>query len=185
MRIEPFTEDHDQLRQTIRRWVAEEITPHAAEWEAEGIFPREVFTRAGDLGFLGLSVPEEWGSTQACRADEAAAGKETSDLNAACPHLRLEAVAATLPTSWASSCGTTLPETGAETRARSRRAAMSSLRSMDGREAPITVAPGRAAPGCGSVLAGGGGARGSGECCYWRHVTEGCLGLNLVRVNEL
>ena len=35
-------------------------------------------------------------------------------------------------------------------------------RSMDGREAAITVAPGRAAPGCGSVLAGGGGARGSG-----------------------
>ena len=63
MRIQPFTEDHDQLRQTIRRWVAEEITPHAAEWEAEGIFPREVFTRAGDLGFLGLSVPEEWGGS--------------------------------------------------------------------------------------------------------------------------
>ena len=41
---------------------------------------------------------------------------------------------------------------------------MSSSRSMDGREAAITVAPGRAAPGCGSVLAGGGGARGSGEC---------------------
>ena len=40
---------------------------------------------------------------------------------------------------------------------------MSSSRSMDGREAAITVAPGRAAPGCGSVLAGGGGARGSGE----------------------
>ena len=34
---------------------------------------------------------------------------------------------------------------------------------MDGREAAITVAPGRAAPGCGSVLAAGGGARGSGE----------------------
>ena len=45
---------------------------------------------------------------------------------------------------------------------------MSSSRSMNGREAAITVAPGRAAPGCGSVLAGGGepvgGARGSGEC---------------------
>ena len=63
MRIEPFTEDHDQLRQTIRRWVAEEITPHAAEWEAEGIFPREAFSRAGELGFLGLSVPEEWGGS--------------------------------------------------------------------------------------------------------------------------
>ena len=41
---------------------------------------------------------------------------------------------------------------------------MSSSRSMDGREAAITVAPGRAAPGCGSVLAGGGGARGSEQC---------------------
>ena len=60
MRIEPFSDEHTQLRATIRRWVSEELTPHIAEWEEAGIFPREVFSRAGELGFLGLSVPEEW-----------------------------------------------------------------------------------------------------------------------------
>ena len=51
--------------------------------------------------------------------------------------------AATLLTSWASSCGTTLSEMGAEIRARSRRAAISSSGAMVGREAAITVVPGR------------------------------------------
>ena len=61
---------------------------------------------------------------------------------------------------------------GRAPRGRPRRAAMSSSRSMDGREAAITVAPGRAAPGCGSVLAGGGGARGSGERVLWAATLE-------------
>jgi alkylation response protein AidB-like acyl-CoA dehydrogenase len=61
MRIEPFTAEHDQLRQTVRRWVAAEITPNVEAWEADGIFPREIFTRAGELGLLGLTVAEEDG----------------------------------------------------------------------------------------------------------------------------
>ena len=61
MRIEPFTEEHQQLRATIARWVADELTPNVEEWERAEIFPREIFTRAGELGFLGLSVEEEWG----------------------------------------------------------------------------------------------------------------------------
>src|SRR5262249_2492576 len=55
-----FTEDHDRLRESISRFVAKELAPHADEWE-ETTFPDWVFQRMGELGFLGLSVPEEYG----------------------------------------------------------------------------------------------------------------------------
>ncbi|MGI8802756.1 MAG: acyl-CoA dehydrogenase family protein [Solirubrobacteraceae bacterium] len=55
-----FTDEHDQLRESIRRFVARELAPHAEEWE-ETTFPDSVFRRMGELGFLGLSMPEEHG----------------------------------------------------------------------------------------------------------------------------
>ncbi len=55
-----FTDEHDQLRESIRRFVARELAPHAEEWE-ETTFPDWVFRRMGELGFLGLSMPEEHG----------------------------------------------------------------------------------------------------------------------------
>ena len=55
-----FTEDHDQLRESIRRFVIKELAPHAEEWE-ETTFPDSVFRRMGELGFLGLDKPEEYG----------------------------------------------------------------------------------------------------------------------------
>jgi alkylation response protein AidB-like acyl-CoA dehydrogenase len=55
-----FTDEHDQLRESIRRFVARELAPHAEEWE-ETTFPDWVFRRLGELGFLGLSMPEEYG----------------------------------------------------------------------------------------------------------------------------
>jgi alkylation response protein AidB-like acyl-CoA dehydrogenase len=55
-----FTDDHQQLRESIRRFVANELRPHAGEWERDG-FPDSVFTRMGELGFLGLDKPEEYG----------------------------------------------------------------------------------------------------------------------------
>jgi len=57
----PFTEEHDVLRDRVRRWVDDELLPHVDEWEAAGLFPDEVFRRAGELGFLGLSAPVEAG----------------------------------------------------------------------------------------------------------------------------
>lgn len=56
-----FTEEHDELRKSIRRFVENEIAPHVDEWEAVGEIPRELFERMGDLGFLGLHYPEEVG----------------------------------------------------------------------------------------------------------------------------
>jgi alkylation response protein AidB-like acyl-CoA dehydrogenase len=55
-----FTEEHDQLREAIRAFVLKELAPHAEEWE-ETTFPDWVFPRMGELGFLGLSYPEEYG----------------------------------------------------------------------------------------------------------------------------
>src|SRR4051812_48340602 len=59
--LPPFTDEHEQLRETIGRWVAAEIAPNVDEWEAAREFPRELYTRAGELGFLGLKYPEELG----------------------------------------------------------------------------------------------------------------------------
>jgi alkylation response protein AidB-like acyl-CoA dehydrogenase len=55
-----FTEEHDQLRDSIRRFVEKELRPHAEEWE-ETTFPDSAIQRLGELGFLGLSMPEEYG----------------------------------------------------------------------------------------------------------------------------
>jgi alkylation response protein AidB-like acyl-CoA dehydrogenase len=55
-----FTDEHQQLRESIRRFVIKELQPHAEEWE-ETTFPNWVFERMGELGFLGLDKPEEYG----------------------------------------------------------------------------------------------------------------------------
>ena len=55
-----FNEDHDRLRESIGAFVEKELTPHAEEWE-ETTFPDSVIKRMGELGFLGLSMPEEYG----------------------------------------------------------------------------------------------------------------------------
>jgi alkylation response protein AidB-like acyl-CoA dehydrogenase len=55
-----FTDEHEQLRESIRRFVINELQPHAEEWE-ETTFPNWVFTRMGELGFLGLDKPEAYG----------------------------------------------------------------------------------------------------------------------------
>lgn len=56
-----FTEEHEALRKVIRQFVKKEVKPYVDEWENEGIFPREIVKRMGDLGFLGLRYPEEVG----------------------------------------------------------------------------------------------------------------------------
>jgi alkylation response protein AidB-like acyl-CoA dehydrogenase len=55
-----FEEHHDRLRESIRAFVDKELAPHADEWE-ETTFPNLVIRRMGELGFLGLSMPEQYG----------------------------------------------------------------------------------------------------------------------------
>jgi citronellyl-CoA dehydrogenase len=57
-----FTEEHHQLRRTVREFVDKEIRPHSERWEDEGIFPaHEVFKKAAKLGLLGVNKPEAYG----------------------------------------------------------------------------------------------------------------------------
>ncbi len=55
-----FTEEHEALRESIHAFVMRELAPVAEEWE-ETTFPDWVFHRMGELGFLGLSMPEAYG----------------------------------------------------------------------------------------------------------------------------
>src|SRR6204780_1831711 len=55
-----FTDEHEQLRESITKFASKELAPHADEWE-ETTFPDWVFTRMGELGFLGLDKPEVYG----------------------------------------------------------------------------------------------------------------------------
>jgi acyl-CoA dehydrogenase len=59
--LPPFGEEHEELRETVSRFVAKEIAPNVDEWEAAREFPRELYARCAELGFLGLKFPEELG----------------------------------------------------------------------------------------------------------------------------
>ena len=57
----PFSEDHELFRESLRRFVQEEILPHVEEWEEKEETPRSLFERMGELGFLGAEYPPEYG----------------------------------------------------------------------------------------------------------------------------
>jgi acyl-CoA dehydrogenase len=63
LRLNPvyYTAEHLALRESVRRFVAAEISPHVAAWDEAGGFPRELYARAADVGLLGLGFPEEYG----------------------------------------------------------------------------------------------------------------------------
>ncbi|QOT80761.1 acyl-CoA dehydrogenase family protein [Cupriavidus basilensis] len=57
-----YTEDHRNIMDSIRRFVSAEIDPHVDEWEAAEIFPAHaLFKQMGELGFLGITKPVEYG----------------------------------------------------------------------------------------------------------------------------
>jgi len=58
-----FGEQHELLRTEVRRFVNEEIKPRALQWEQDGMVPREVLRRMGELGFLGIRYPAEYGGS--------------------------------------------------------------------------------------------------------------------------
>jgi acyl-CoA dehydrogenase len=59
--IPPFTEEHEQFREAVRRFIEKELYPHASEWEEARWFPNDVFTRMAELGYLGLKFPPQYG----------------------------------------------------------------------------------------------------------------------------
>lgn len=57
-----FTAEHEEIRRSLQKFIASEINPFVDEWEAAGVFPaHELFKKLGDLGFLGLNKPVEFG----------------------------------------------------------------------------------------------------------------------------
>lgn len=56
-----LNEEQEMIRDAAREFAAKEIAPHVREWDEKAYFPREVFRMAGELGFLGVLVPEEYG----------------------------------------------------------------------------------------------------------------------------
>ena len=59
-----FNEQHELLRDQVRRFVDTEVKPHADAWEAAGMVPREVIRKLGDLGLLGMRYSQDFGGSE-------------------------------------------------------------------------------------------------------------------------
>ncbi len=72
-----LTQEHKELKRTVKNFVENEINPHVDEWEKEGIFPaHELFKKMGNLGLLGISKPESAGGLGLDFSYEMAAAEE-------------------------------------------------------------------------------------------------------------
>ncbi len=69
--LPPFADEHEELRESVRRFVSNEIAPHVEAWEEAREFPRELFNRCGELGLLGLKFPERYGGQGGTHVHEA------------------------------------------------------------------------------------------------------------------
>ncbi len=58
-----FTEEHHMFRKAVRSFLEKEVTPHIEKWEQDGETPRSLYKRMGDLGYLGIKFPEEYGGS--------------------------------------------------------------------------------------------------------------------------
>ncbi|THJ33256.1 acyl-CoA dehydrogenase [Lampropedia aestuarii] len=77
-----LTTEHEQLRATIRRWIAEQINPFVDEWEEAEIFPaHQVFAQMGQLGLLGLNKPVEDGGMGLDYSYAAVLAEELAQIN--------------------------------------------------------------------------------------------------------
>jgi alkylation response protein AidB-like acyl-CoA dehydrogenase len=70
--------ERDVILQTLREFCEAEIRPHVLEWDEKQLFPREVFRRLGELGFLGTIFPEEYGGAGLSTQDYAAIVEEVA-----------------------------------------------------------------------------------------------------------
>ena len=62
---ELFNEEHDAFRDMVRKFIENEIAPHHAAWERDGIVPRDLWLKAGAAGMLCCTIPEEYGGAGA------------------------------------------------------------------------------------------------------------------------
>ena len=77
-RPEWMSEDLVVLEEQARRFIADEFTPHLDAWHEKGIYPREVWTKAGQAGLLCATMPEDYGGAGGTFAHEAVINRELS-----------------------------------------------------------------------------------------------------------
>jgi len=59
-----FADEHRNLRAQVARFIDNEVRPNGAAWEAQGFVPRDVLTRMGELGLLGIRYPSSYGGSE-------------------------------------------------------------------------------------------------------------------------
>src|SRR4029453_13603354 len=59
-----LTEEQILIRDTARAFAQEKVAPHVRAWEAAGEIPRALLREMGELGFMGMCVPAEWGRSE-------------------------------------------------------------------------------------------------------------------------
>ncbi len=80
-----FTDAHEMLRSSSRRFFETEMAPHHRSWEHDGVAPRSIWLRAGELGFLCVNVPTEYGGGGGDRIASAVLIEEQSRLGLSGP----------------------------------------------------------------------------------------------------
>jgi len=79
-----LNEQQSMICETARRFAREQLRPNSARWDRDSVFPRDALTAMGRLGFLGMTVPEEWGGLGADAVSLAVALEEIAAGDAAC-----------------------------------------------------------------------------------------------------
>ena len=77
-----FREDHEQFREQARRFIEKEIVPNLHDWEQAGIVPKEIWRKAGAIGLLCSTVPEEYGGSEGDFGHSAVMIEELARVNA-------------------------------------------------------------------------------------------------------
>ena len=77
-----LSEEQQLLKKTVREFAEAEIGPHAREWDDKQEFPREVFTKLGELGLMGVVWPEKYGGAEMATVDYVVVMEELSRVDA-------------------------------------------------------------------------------------------------------
>jgi alkylation response protein AidB-like acyl-CoA dehydrogenase len=79
-----LTDEQVMIRDMARSFASEQLAPHAAAWDRDAIYPEDAVRGMGELGLLGMIVPEEWGGAGADTLTHAVALEEIAAGDGAC-----------------------------------------------------------------------------------------------------
>src|SRR5712692_4345371 len=79
-----LSQEQAMIQETARNFAAERLEPFAAEWDRSGIFPREAIAEMGQLGLMGMLVPEKWGGAASDHVSYALALEEIAAGDGSC-----------------------------------------------------------------------------------------------------